>query len=95
MPTIKGELKPEKPKTDGRVICTCCQEFSGWTNDELIYVTGNRSLKCNNCGKVCIEVKCQKASDKEIKSMIDQVRLDQIAEQQRRKEIYIERGFSK
>lgn len=52
----KGELKYEKFKTDGRVICTSCGQFSGWTNDELIYIKGDRKLKCNNCGIVCIEI---------------------------------------
>lgn len=59
----KGELKPVKPKTDGKVICTSCKEFSGWDNESLMYVKPGRNLKCKNCGKVCVNIIDKKIYD--------------------------------
>lgn len=46
----------ERVNTDGRVICTSCGKFSGWTNEDLIYIKSGKNLNCNNCGEVCIKL---------------------------------------
>lgn len=82
-------MKTKKIEIDEKVICTCCGEFSGWTNDELIYIKGDRNLKCQNCKKVCIEVICENALYKNTEKII---REEKINIEQRRKEIFIERS---
>lgn len=77
------ELKPAKPVTDGRVICNCCKEFSGWTNDDLVFVKPGRKLKCKNCQKVCVVV--MDKSDMEI--VYEEREFD------RENEIFIERNI--
>jgi hypothetical protein len=52
----------EKPKiviTD-EIICASCSKFSGWTNDDLRFVSGEKEIKCTNCGKPCIQTLCKK-----------------------------------
>lgn len=49
------DSKPKLPITND-VICVSCKKPSGWDNDALRYVSGNRELKCRNCGEVCVQV---------------------------------------
>ena len=53
--------KKRMPISD-EVICVSCKEPSGWANDVLMYVTGDRELKCKKCGEVCVRVLAKKNS---------------------------------
>jgi hypothetical protein len=48
---------PPKPPTRPNVWCYKCKSDSGWTNSDLMKIRGNYSLKCQNCKKVCIQMK--------------------------------------
>lgn len=43
-----------KIKITDEVICCECNKFSGWTNEDLRYISGNREIKCQQCHKPCI-----------------------------------------
>lgn len=55
----KRLVTSEKPKLkiDDRIICQKCGNFSGWENNDLVYVKENRDIKCKTCDKVCIEIR--------------------------------------
>jgi RNase P subunit RPR2 len=55
-------VKPKIEITD-EVTCAKCKKPSGWTNDILRYVSGERELKCKQCDEVCIRVVGKKYSD--------------------------------
>lgn len=55
----KAKEKPKIPIT-GEITCMKCGEFSGWTNDDLRYVSGDREIKCKECGQPCIQTLCKK-----------------------------------
>lgn len=55
------ESRERIPVTD-EVTCMSCKKPSGWANDVLMYVTGDRELKCKNCGEVCVRVLAKKSS---------------------------------
>lgn len=52
----------EKPKITitEEIICNHCRKFSGWTNDDLRYISGEKEIKCTKCGKPCIQTLCKK-----------------------------------
>ncbi len=52
----------EKPKTTitNEITCNNCGKFSGWTNDDLRFVSGEKEIKCTACGKPCIQALCKK-----------------------------------
>lgn len=60
---IKKREQKTSPKTkleiNNEIICMSCGKFSGWTNDDLIYVSGHRTLNCKSCKKPCIEIMCK------------------------------------
>lgn len=57
----KMKDKPKVNITD-EIICAKCGKFSGWTNDDLRYISGEREIKCKECGKPCIQALCKKKS---------------------------------
>lgn len=83
------KMKKIKINIDEKVICTSCGEFSGWTNDDLVYIKGDRNLKCQNCKKVCIEVKCENAAYKNHDAIIEEIKNARI---QARKELFTHRS---
>jgi len=56
------DMLNEKPKIiiTNEIPCNHCGKFSGWTNDDLRFVSGEKEIKCTNCGKPCIQSLCKK-----------------------------------
>lgn len=50
-------LTPKEIKTNPIIICNGCRKDSGYKNDDLIMVRGNKDIKCKECGKVCIQIR--------------------------------------
>ena len=61
MADSKEPAKSNKPRINmtDKIICTRCGQFSGWTNDDLKYISGEREIKCQNCKKPCIQTFCK------------------------------------
>lgn len=63
---IKRKQRKEKSKEKSKIkitdeiTCMECGKFSGWTNDDMRYVSGDKEIKCTNCGKPCIQTLCRK-----------------------------------
>lgn len=57
---IRGARKvllPKDIKTTPQIICNSCLKPSGFENDDLVNIKPPRNIKCQNCGKVCIQLK--------------------------------------
>ena len=62
----RREKSQEKPKIiiTPEIICGSCNKFSGWTNDDLRFVSGIGDIKCTSCGEPCIKTFCAKKNIK-------------------------------
>lgn len=50
-------LLPKEIKTTPQIICMTCGKPSGWTNEDLRFITKSRDLKCTVCKKTCAIIK--------------------------------------
>lgn len=63
---IRGARKvllPNEIKTTPQIICNSCHEPSGFENDDLVSIKPPRNIKCQQCGKVCIQIKINGVSE--------------------------------
>lgn len=58
-------LLPKEIKTTPQIICMTCGEPSGWTNDDLRFITKSRNLKCTVCKETCAIIKINDEDDDE------------------------------
>jgi len=48
--------KKNKIEITNEITCMKCGKPSGWTNDDLRYVGGQKEIKCQSCKKPCIQL---------------------------------------